>query len=207
MPHYAPGFGRRNKSYRATIELPHRAPIACVVRNLTETGALIETATEGLPTRSFALRIAGTTLAIPCDVMHGATGRYGIAFRLRTAADVAALRKLINDAGNEPAAPQPYADRRRFGRRAVQLKAAIEVPLRQPLECLVTNLSEGGAMLEFRGRQYLPRSFGLRFDCSGVVIPCEVSRATETGCGVSFAVLGCPDATAVRTAIRAAMEG
>lgn len=80
----------------------------------------------------------------------------------------------------------PNIERRSFGRRTVRQHAWILVSKRSRLPCLVLNLSEKGAFLEFEVPPWLPHSFDLMLEEGAVVRGCEVRHCSKTGVGVTL---------------------
>lgn len=81
----------------------------------------------------------------------------------------------------------PNIERRQFGRRTVRQHAWVIVSKRARLPCLVLNLSERGAFLEFEVPPWLPHSFDLLLEEGAVARGCEVRHFGKTGVGVTFA--------------------
>lgn len=81
---------------------------------------------------------------------------------------------------------EPLADRRAFGRKATYQHAAVVIAGRPPVRCVVSELSEGGAFLEFGGAVTLPARFQLRWEGRNQIANCEVRHAESTGVGVQF---------------------
>jgi hypothetical protein len=80
----------------------------------------------------------------------------------------------------------PFADRRSSVRKKVLRAARVFFNDRQSLmDCTILDLSDGGAKLEFSGRQMLPRTFDLQMQ-SGVIYRCEVRWAKDNYFGVRF---------------------
>lgn len=80
---------------------------------------------------------------------------------------------------------QPH-ERRQFGRRRTQLHAWVRVPGRPQYPCIVRDLSEGGAKLEFDDTSWLPARFHLTIDADGFESDCEVRHQDATHAGVEF---------------------
>ncbi|MGQ0457995.1 MAG: PilZ domain-containing protein [Hyphomicrobium sp.] len=81
---------------------------------------------------------------------------------------------------------EPTADRRSFGRKATYQHAAAVIAGRPPVRCVVSDLSEGGAFLDFGGAVTLPARFQLRWEGRSQIANCEVRHAESTGVGVQF---------------------
>ena len=81
--------------------------------------------------------------------------------------------------------PSPV-ERRAFGRRETDIKAAVRAGQRLHV-CTIRDLSEGGALLEFEQDVELPQRLWLRWDDLGTEIICEVRRQGGRRAGVQFA--------------------
>lgn len=68
-------------------------------------------------------------------------------------------------------------DRRQFGRRAATIHAFIELPGRPGLNCIIRDISEGGALIELFECAELPKTFGLRLPKSNILVDCVVARS------------------------------
>lgn len=79
------------------------------------------------------------------------------------------------------------ADRRAFGRRTTLLRGKVILPGRGRIYCMIHNLSEGGALLEFEdGRISMPHRFELEIEIFGTRLMCEPRHASDAGVGVRF---------------------
>ena len=80
----------------------------------------------------------------------------------------------------------PFADRRSSVRKKVLRAARVFFNDRQSLmDCTILDLSDGGAKLEFSGRQMLPRTFDLQMQ-NGAIYRCGVRWAKDNYFGVRF---------------------
>lgn len=77
-------------------------------------------------------------------------------------------------------------ERRQFGRRETRLHAVVLVPGRNPVHCIVTNLSEQGAHLALNEKVALPAVIRVRIDSMGVEYLCNVRHRSPQGTGVVF---------------------
>ena len=83
-------------------------------------------------------------------------------------------------------AVQSNLDRRAFGRRETQISANIRVGYRiQP--CIIKDISEGGALLEFPEDVELPQRLWLSWSDMPNEIVCEVRHVRRNRAGVEFA--------------------
>jgi hypothetical protein len=78
------------------------------------------------------------------------------------------------------------AERRAFGRRTTCLHGWVVVEGRSRLACLVRNVSDGGALLEFAAPKSMPFQFKLVIDCKGFEAVCETRHHQEQWMGVRF---------------------
>ena len=97
-------------------------------------------------------------------------------------------------------------DQRKFSRRALAMRASVEVLGRPTLACTILNLSEGGALIELIDRAPLPRYFGLRLHNSNALIDCERTHMTGTAHGITFKPQDGIVGAAVKRAIRNTLE-
>ena len=84
------------------------------------------------------------------------------------------------------AQPKAFAERRQFGRRKTSLHAWISIEGRPKIACVVRNVSEGGALLEFPVPKAMPYRFQLIVDCEGFEAWCEIRHSGDTWAGVQF---------------------
>ncbi len=78
------------------------------------------------------------------------------------------------------------ADRRQFGRRNTRLHGWVVVEGRPRMACLVRNVSDGGALLEFPAPKSMPFRFTLVIDCKGFEALCETRHHKDHWMGVRF---------------------
>ena len=97
-------------------------------------------------------------------------------------------------------------EQRKHGRRAVAMRATIEVLGRSHHSCIIYNLSEGGALFELTDKAELPRNFGLRLHNSNATIDCGLTHRTGSAYGVSFKPQDGIVGAAVKRAIRNTRE-
>lgn len=90
-------FGRRAVAIHATIEVECRTIVSCVVRNLSEGGALLELIdTVALPP-SFILRLHNSDAKIPCMLNRSNANTHGVVFEQINGAAGAAVLRAIRD--------------------------------------------------------------------------------------------------------------
>jgi len=77
-------------------------------------------------------------------------------------------------------------ERRQFGRRHTCLHGWVVREGLPRLACVVRNVSEGGALLEFDVPANMPYWFMLKIDCKGFEAQCETRRQGLTWMGVQF---------------------
>ncbi|MEZ5899165.1 MAG: PilZ domain-containing protein [Hyphomicrobiaceae bacterium] len=78
-----------------------------------------------------------------------------------------------------------YLERRAFGRRPTNIQAKLRIGYRY-LDCIIKDLSEGGARLELDANLDLPARFWLAWDGQPEIV-CEVRHQRGTVAGVQFA--------------------
>jgi hypothetical protein len=76
--------------------------------------------------------------------------------------------------------------RRQFGRRDGSRPAYATLPGGTPIACTVSNLSEGGALVEFAGASIPTRNFRLSVDGAPYTMICEIRHQAATSVGVRF---------------------
>jgi hypothetical protein len=79
-----------------------------------------------------------------------------------------------------------HAERRAFGRRTACLHGWVVVDGRPRLACLVRNVAEGGALLEFAAPKSMPFRFRLVIECKGFEALCETRHHQDQWMGVRF---------------------
>ena len=79
-----------------------------------------------------------------------------------------------------------HPERRQFGRRESCLHGVCIIPGRDPVHCIVRNLSSAGALLELSQRITVPFNVRLRIDSKRMDVPCEVRHHGHHGIGVTF---------------------
>jgi hypothetical protein len=84
-------------------------------------------------------------------------------------------------------------DRRRFGRRETNWEGRITWGERRFAQCIVRDISVGGAMVVLREPTWLPYSFMLEIPASGFKTRCEIRHQNELRFGVEF--VGLPAVT------------
>lgn len=98
-------FGRRPTNLHAVIHIPRRPPIRCVVKDISEGGALLELAgAASLPMR-ISLVWDGSGVEARCEVRHVSGTRVGVQFICDNGRHVA--KETIAVAESTSAAPLP----------------------------------------------------------------------------------------------------
>jgi hypothetical protein len=93
-------FGRRRTFLHGWIKLQGRAPVACVVRDFSEGGALLEVPENTwLPFR-FSLAIESERFSAECEIRHQRESNIGVCFVQRTVEPIAATRTGSDDVGS-----------------------------------------------------------------------------------------------------------
>jgi hypothetical protein len=78
-------------------------------------------------------------------------------------------------------------ERRRYPRTKVFKSAKVILAGRSTVSCIVRDLSDHGACLQFTSTADLPAGFDLAFDTGHKLRKCRVAWQTLTNVGVSFA--------------------
>lgn len=78
------------------------------------------------------------------------------------------------------------AEQRQFGRRQTSSHGWVRVRGRPAIPCVVRNISEGGALLEFQTAEMLPYRFRIVIERESIDRECEVRHQTGTSVGVEF---------------------
>ena len=80
-------------------------------------------------------------------------------------------------------------ERRTFGRRQTNDHAIVRVPGRPAIRCVIKNISDGGALLEFDAPvSWLPFSFQLTWETGARREDCEIKHHNGNRVGVAFAI-------------------
>jgi hypothetical protein len=78
---------------------PHgRPPVACLVRDITEHGALLEVTDGSYVPKVFALRLLRGDTLISCQIAHVTHGQYGVSFTDQDVAEPAVRRAIRSTA-------------------------------------------------------------------------------------------------------------
>ncbi len=92
---------------------------------------------------------------------------------------------LSASTGGSVMKPLASFDRRTFGRRQTDIKASVRVGYRV-IPCIIKDLSEGGALLEFAEQTDLPVRLWLSWPEQKSEIVCEVRHTRRNTAGVQF---------------------
>jgi PilZ domain len=101
-------FGRRNTAMHGWIVLPGRPKLACLVRNVSEGGALLECAAPKWMPFSFTLEIDCKGFTAECEVRHQKETWIGVRFERITAQSepIATWSPLVEDSWAGERRPQ-----------------------------------------------------------------------------------------------------
>jgi hypothetical protein len=77
-------------------------------------------------------------------------------------------------------------EQRQFGRRQSGAHAWVKVRGRPAIPCVLKNISDGGALLEFVAAEMLPYRFRVTIEAEGVDRDCEIRHQTGNRVGVEF---------------------
>ncbi len=83
-----------------------------------------------------------------------------------------------------------FAEKRAFGRRPANLKAWIRVAGRPPVQCTLSNLSDGGALIHLDQDLWIPFSFRLTSEDKALDYVCEIRHQNGRRIGVQFVTHG-----------------
>jgi hypothetical protein len=150
---------------------PNTRGIACFVMDISEGGVGLHVANIAALPDTLQLLIHGETERRPCKVAWKLDKRAGLSFL--------ANKKTAG------ASAKSMASKRQHPRRAVSDRGKIVInrPFSM-LDCIVLDISEGGACLELTLPAQLPPAFDLVF--SERKRPCTVAWQKEKRIGVSF---------------------
>lgn len=81
---------------------------------------------------------------------------------------------------------EPPHENRKHPRRKGFWRAVAFLSGRAPLNCIVRNISEGGALLEFSETPHFPNRFKLYIEAHNTEYHCEVRHSGDYGVGVFF---------------------
>lgn len=81
---------------------------------------------------------------------------------------------------------QPNRERRRFGRRTTFKSARILAEGLLPLDCMLVDISDGGAGLRISDDPSLPPTFELFIEADDIIVLCRVAYRTAGKVGVEF---------------------
>lgn len=90
-------FGRRAVAIHATVEVLGRPHFPCLVRNLSEGGALIELIDRADLPPLFGLRLQNSNASIECERTHRTGTAYGVAFKPQVGVVGAAVKRAIRN--------------------------------------------------------------------------------------------------------------
>ena len=77
-------------------------------------------------------------------------------------------------------------EKRQFERRQSGCHGWVKVRGRPAIPCVIKNISQGGALLEFQAAELLPYRFGLVIASEGIDSDCETRHQTGNRMGVEF---------------------
>lgn len=79
-----------------------------------------------------------------------------------------------------------HSEKRQFGRRDTDMRGWVRVAGRPVISCVVRELSQGGALLEFMDDVWLPYGFRLTTECKQIDRYCEPRHKNGKRIGVRF---------------------
>ena len=77
-------------------------------------------------------------------------------------------------------------DKRQFGRRTTHIQGTILIAGKRPVPCIVRNISQQGAFLEYQAQVWMPTFFQLHVEQHGFQADCEQRHRSDRGVGVFF---------------------
>ncbi len=92
-------FGRRQTQLRGWIKVAGRPPVTCIVRDLSEGGALIETETETWLPFNFRLTTEDGQVDRHCEIRHQKANRIGVEFAAAAEAHTSSSLSSVSDPG------------------------------------------------------------------------------------------------------------
>ncbi len=78
------------------------------------------------------------------------------------------------------------AQRRQFGRRDASRRASAQLPGGTVASCMIVNISEGGALVDFADEQVPTRHFRLTIEGAPYVMLCEPRHSRGSSVGIKF---------------------
>lgn len=90
-------FGRRAVAIHATVEVLGRPHFPCLIRNLSEGGALLELIDRTNLPPTFGLRLQNSNATIECELTHRTGSAYGVAFKPQSGVVGAAVKRAIRN--------------------------------------------------------------------------------------------------------------
>lgn len=105
-------FGRRQTALHAWIKIAGRPPVACVVRNLSVNGALLEFDVPEWMPFEFQLVIEAGRFEVDCELRHKGNSGCGVMFVERKSADEAVPKRVEIEASTWNRSIEPFSGRR-----------------------------------------------------------------------------------------------
>ncbi|MFN3867864.1 MAG: PilZ domain-containing protein [Hyphomicrobiaceae bacterium] len=90
-------FGRRTTALHAWIKIPGRPQMACIVRNLSVTGALLELEVPDWMPYRFRLVVEAAQFDVSCEIRHKGANSLGVMFIAHKERDAADVKPLLTD--------------------------------------------------------------------------------------------------------------
>jgi hypothetical protein len=102
-------FGRRESFIHAIARLPGRGAEPCIVRNYSDTGALLAFAADIDPPERFRLHVEAKGVDVMCEVRRRVNGELGVRFMDEGEAGASLMGRTLpaHVPAEEPAAPLP----------------------------------------------------------------------------------------------------
>lgn len=112
MQHERRNFGRRQTALHAWIKIAGRPPIACVVRNVSVNGALLEFDVPEWMPFAFQLVIEATRFEVDCELRHKGHSGCGVIFVEHKSEHEAVPRRVEIESSNWQRSIEPFSGRR-----------------------------------------------------------------------------------------------
>lgn len=93
-------FGRRQTFKHGWIKMQGRPPVTCIVRNVSEGGALLELPANTWLPFQFRIEIEGEGIATDCEVRHQRDNMVGVCFAQRATDTTTNARVSLDDVGS-----------------------------------------------------------------------------------------------------------
>lgn len=90
-------FGRRQTAIRGWVKVAGRPPVACIVRDVSEGGALIELESDTWLPFSFRLTTEDRQIDRTCEIRHQRANRIGVEFSTKAEAHTSGSLSRVSE--------------------------------------------------------------------------------------------------------------